>query len=52
MQRRLDAAVDAYAAALELYDQWKAGRVSTRAALDAKLKGMSVLQQIAELRRQ
>ena len=52
VQRQLDATIDAYAAALELFDMWRAQRVESHAALDAALRCMSPAQQLAELRRQ
>ena len=52
VQRLLDSTVERYAAALELYDQWKAQRVTTVAALDRALDGLSEAEQVAELRRQ
>ena len=52
LQRQLNRAVDRYAEALELYDQWKSQGVRDRAQLAQALKGMSVPEKIAELRRQ
>ena len=49
---QLQSAVDKYAEALELYDQWQAQGVKTRAELDALLAEMSITAQLAELRRQ
>ena len=43
---------DRYAAALELYDQWKAQGVKNRKELKARLKDMSLNDKLAELRRQ
>ena len=52
VQRQLDATVDKYAAALELFDQWKSQRVKSKAELERALSGKSASEQVAELRRQ
>ena len=52
LQLQLNAAVDRYAAALELYDQWVAQGVRDRAQLTKALAGKSVNEKLAELRRQ
>ena len=52
LQLQLNAAVDKYARALELYDQWKVQGVRDRAQLKEALKGLSANEKIAELRRQ
>jgi hypothetical protein len=51
-QRQLNSAVDRYAQALELYDQWVAQGARDRKQLDAALKGKSTTEKLAELRRQ
>ena len=50
--RQLNAAVDRYAAALELFDQWVTQGVKDRRELEAALCGKSHNEQLAELRRQ
>ena len=52
LTRQLNAVVEKYAAAIELYDQWCAQGVTTKTQLDAALKDLSPNEQIAELRRQ
>lgn len=52
VQRQLNAAVERYAAALELFDQWRAQGVKTAAELKRVLGGKSEPEQLAELRRQ
>ena len=52
VQRQLNAAVERYAAALELFDQWRAQGVKTAAELERALGGKSEPEQLAELRRQ
>ena len=52
LTRQLNLAVERYAAALELYDQWKTQGVKDRASLEAALEGLSANDQLAELRRQ
>lgn len=52
LQRQLVNAVDKYAEALELFDQWKAQGVQDKRALDRALDGLSVNEKLAELRRQ
>ena len=52
VQRQLNATVDRYAAALELFDQWETQGVKDRLELDAVLAPMSPNEQVAELRRQ
>ena len=52
LQRQLNSAVDRYAQALELYDQWVAQGARDRKQLDAALKGKSTTEKLAELRRQ
>ena len=48
VQRQLDRVVDKYAEALELYDQWCSQGVKSAAALEKRLEGMSIPQQLAE----
>ena len=50
--RKLNSVVDKYAAALELYDQWRSQGVKSKPELEKALKGKSATEQIAELRRQ
>ena len=52
VQRQLVIVTEKYAAALELYDQWKAQGVTSAAELDGILQGKSISPRIAELRRQ
>ena len=54
VQKLLNATVERYAAAIELYDQWRAPGQAVRsaAALDKALDGLSESEQLAELRRQ
>ena len=52
VQRQIVTAVDKYAAALELFDQWKAQGVKDAKELDAALRGKSDPDKLAELRRQ
>ena len=52
LTRQLNAAVDRYAEALELFDAWKTQGAKDCKGLDAALEGMTELQQIGELRRQ
>lgn len=52
VQRQLNAVVDKYAEALELYDAWKAQGVKDQRDLEAALEGKSVTAQLEELRRQ
>ena len=52
LTRQLNAAVDRYAEALELFDAWQSQGVKDSVELDAALKGLSEPQQVAELRRQ
>ncbi|EOD24721.1 hypothetical protein EMIHUDRAFT_206823 [Emiliania huxleyi CCMP1516] len=52
VQRQLNAAVERYAAALELFDQWRKQGVKTAAELERALGGKSEPEQLAELRRQ
>lgn len=52
VQRQLVIVTEKYAAALELYDQWKAQGVTSAAELDEILQGKSISARIAELRRQ
>ena len=52
LQRQLVLAVDRYAEALELYDQWATQGVRDQKQLAAALKGKSATEKIAELRRQ
>ena len=52
IQTQLDRVIDKYAAALELYDQWKAQGVKTAKALDELLQPLSANDKVAELRRQ
>ena len=52
VQRQLAIVTEKYAAALELYDQWKAQGVTSEAELDGILQGKSISARIAELRRQ
>ena len=52
LTRQLNAAVDKYAEALELYDQWKSQGVRDKAQLTKALRGLSINDQLAELRRQ
>ena len=50
--RQLNTAVDRYAEALELFDQWKSQGVRDKAQLSKALKGQSVNDKLKELRRQ
>ena len=52
LQRQLINAVEKYAAALELFDQWSTQRVKTAAELNQALADLSEPEQLAELRRQ
>ena len=52
LQRQLNLAVDRYAEALELYDQWVVQGVRDKAQLAAALKGKSIIEKLTELRRQ
>ena len=53
LQRQLNLAVDRYAEALELYDQWLTQGVRDKGQLDAALRGCkSATEKLAELRRQ
>ena len=52
LQRQLNNAVDRYAEALELFDQWLTQGVRSKVELTAALEGMSPAEQMAELRRQ
>lgn len=52
LQRQLNRVVERYAEALELFDQWKTQGVRDRGHLEQMLHGLSINQQLAELRRQ
>ena len=52
VQRLLVATVEKYAEALELFDAFRANEVRDKAKLDAALRGKSVNDKLAELRRQ
>ena len=52
VQRLLNATVERYAAALELYDAWRAQGVRDATTLDAALADKSDNERLAELRRQ
>ena len=52
LQRQLNRAVDKYAAALELYDEWKAQGVRDKGQLQKLLKGKSLSEKVKELRHQ
>ena len=52
LTRQLNTTVERYAAALELYDQWRSQGVRDQQGLTAALKDLSEPEQVAELRRQ
>jgi hypothetical protein len=52
VQRQLRAAVEKYAEGLELFDAWRANTVVDKTSLAEALRGRSVNDQLAELRRQ
>ena len=52
LTRQLNAAVERYAEALELFEAWQTQRVNNQQELTARLQGMSEPEQVAELRRQ
>lgn len=52
LQHILDRRVEQFAEAVELYDQWAAQGVRTAEELDQRLAGLSVSDQLQELRRQ
>ncbi|KAL1520481.1 hypothetical protein AB1Y20_022061 [Prymnesium parvum] len=52
LQRQLNATIEKYAAALELFDAWKTQGVRDQEQLSARLQDRTVSDQLAELRRQ
>lgn len=52
LQRQLNATIEKYAAALELFDAWKTQGVRNRDQLNERLQGLTISDQLAELRRQ